>query len=111
MDTPNKERCLNCDRLKEENYKYVWNLGGCSTYAMGYDIKGGHDKKMALPALDDVLRLALKAKKLEEDFKVMREIAFWVHDQDFGYDVLSPKTYEDRLTKLIDQEFSRRRGK
>lgn len=48
------------ERLKKLNERYLWNLGGCSTYALGYDLTGGHNKEMALPALEDVLKLALE---------------------------------------------------
>lgn len=51
------------DEKQEEIEKLVWNLAGCSTYALGYGIHEGHNKSIALPALDDVLKLALKEEK------------------------------------------------
>lgn len=47
------------EALKTDNERFLWNLAGCSTYALGCDISEGHNKEMALPALEDVLKLAI----------------------------------------------------
>ncbi len=65
-----KELRKKVEELERENEILAWNLGGCSTYAKGYDINEGHSKKMARPALDDVLELALKYDKLRSALDV-----------------------------------------
>jgi hypothetical protein len=55
--------------------QYLWNLGGCSTYALGYELDSpGHDKEMALPALEDVLKMALKNRELEAEIKRLGDV-------------------------------------
>jgi hypothetical protein len=79
-DTLGHESCIQIiNELKQENNnlkarieRYLWNLGGCSTYALGYGLDESHDKEMALPALDDVLKLAIKNKELMEDIKCLK---------------------------------------
>lgn len=55
--------------LEKEQEVLAWNLGGCSTLALGYEIGTKFCEKMARPALYDVNRLALKAEKLESQLK------------------------------------------
>lgn len=52
--------------LKALVEKQGWNLGGCSTYALGYSLNEPHSEEMALPALNDVKFLALRQKKCRE---------------------------------------------
>ncbi len=54
------------DRLKAENEILIWNLAGCSTYALGYGINEDHDKTMARPALEDCRKMALQNQRLRE---------------------------------------------
>lgn len=61
------------EQQQAEIENLIWNLGGCSTYAMGYGLKDGHNKSMARPALEDVLKLALKCVKQAEIIKKLVE--------------------------------------
>ena len=56
-------------KLEKENERYLWNLAGCSTFALGYDDGKPYSKELALPALEDVLRMAQRVKKLERVVK------------------------------------------
>lgn len=49
---------------REWGERYLWNLAGCSTYAVGVGLDEGHAPEMALPALDDVRALALREREL-----------------------------------------------
>ena len=57
----------------------LWNLAGCSTFALGYGIHESYDEKSARAALKDVLKLALKEetlrRKLELAEKALSKIA------------------------------------
>lgn len=71
------------ERLKKSNERYLWNLGGCSTYALGYGLDEPHDKEMALPALEDVLKLAKEKAELEKEIERLKEyINTWTGDPD-----------------------------
>ncbi len=54
-----------CDFWKTEADVLLWNLAGCSVYATGYQLDGEHNRDLARPALDDVLRLARKHRETE----------------------------------------------
>lgn len=51
---------------KAENETLLWNLAGCSTFAVGYSINEPFDTKLARPAMHDVLTLAKKAARYRE---------------------------------------------
>lgn len=62
-----------CDRLKyqlaearKEIEVLIWNLAGCSTFALGYGIHEPFDQTMARPAMHDVLNLAKKMEIARE---------------------------------------------
>lgn len=59
------------DRLLKENEVLIWNLGGCSTYALGYGIHEPHSKEMARPALEDVKRLAVKCDRYRKALEIL----------------------------------------
>ena len=61
------------ERLIKDNEVLIWNLGGCSTYALGYGLDESHDKEMARPALEDVKKLALRERSLHSDIVRLRE--------------------------------------
>ena len=65
--------------LEKEVEILAWNLGGCSTYAFGYDLDVEPDKDMARSALLDVRKrikeLEYKVKYLKEDNKRIGELA------------------------------------
>jgi predicted RNA-binding Zn-ribbon protein involved in translation (DUF1610 family) len=65
------------DRLKALYERAVWNLGGCSTYALGHGLDEPHSKEMALPALDDVKKLALENRSLKALLGEAREVSRW----------------------------------
>lgn len=79
--------CMNCaaleaerDRLKEDIEKLIWNLAGCSTFALGYDLDKPFDKTMARAALYDTLacakdrnRLTQEVEKLKAELEKMTE--------------------------------------
>jgi len=74
-------------RLKEENERLLWNLAGCSTYALGYGLDESHSEEMALPALNDVKKLALRSKKLEAVAKAAMDAFIYTEN---GADDISP---------------------
>lgn len=69
-----KARDAQIEELQATVERMAWNLGGCSTYAMGCDLAGGHDKEMALPALEDVLKLSLKYRDAQASLKKYEEV-------------------------------------
>jgi len=60
------------ERLRADAHRYLWNLAGCSTYALGYGLDDGHDESMAVPALNEVRALALRE---HEGRRIMRDLA------------------------------------
>ena len=44
--------------LRAENEDLIWNLAGCSTFAMGYKLDEPFAKEKARAAMYDVLKLA-----------------------------------------------------
>ena len=44
--------------LEKEQEILVWNLAGCSTYALGYGLDEEHNQEWERPALRDVKKLA-----------------------------------------------------
>jgi hypothetical protein len=57
------------EKLREKDAtieRQGWNLGGCSTLAIGYELDTEFSKEMALPALGDVKKLALRERELQE---------------------------------------------
>jgi len=58
---------------RAEVEKLIWNLAGCDTYAMGYDLDHDHDKTMALPALESVRKLALQERALRSELSALKE--------------------------------------
>ena len=63
------------NRLKADIENMAWNLGGCSTYALGYGLDEGHAKELARPALEDVLKLALKYRASRQALdKIVHEL-------------------------------------
>ncbi len=63
-------RLEDIESLQKEVENLIWNLAGCSTYALGYDLDKGHDKAFARPALEDVKRAMLKAKTKDSHLKL-----------------------------------------
>ena len=77
-------RCIECDviiimaQIREaveeatakdqaEIEDLIWNLAGCSTFAMGYGIDEPFDQSKARAAIHDVLKLALKYRTAKAD--------------------------------------------
>lgn len=55
------------EELKKEQEILVWNLAGCSTYALGYGLDTPHDEEWERPALRDVKKLALETRALRAE--------------------------------------------
>lgn len=72
--------------LEAEQEVLAWNLGGCSTYALGYDLDKEPDPTMARAALHDVRKLRIAYNELEArlavpiDSEVQAMIEFLVAD-------------------------------
>jgi hypothetical protein len=58
LDQQAAEHGAEVAKLKAEVEVMAWNLGGCSTLALGYDLDKEFSKEMARPALWDVKKLA-----------------------------------------------------
>lgn len=65
--------CANCERLAKDNENMLWNLVGCSTFAIGYGIHEPYAENLAHPAMKDVLQLALKSEAQESTLRRYRE--------------------------------------
>ena len=61
------------EEWRTEQEKLIWNLAGCSTYAMGYDLDNEHDVTWARAALNDVKKLALKERDAQQRIKALEE--------------------------------------
>jgi len=57
----------------EEIEVLAWNLGGCSTYALGYNLEGEPCKDVARPALLEVRELRIKYDKLRSELEEVKE--------------------------------------
>lgn len=51
-------------KLRAEVEILLWNLAGCSTYALGHGLEEDHNEEMARPALNETRAMALRNKKL-----------------------------------------------
>jgi hypothetical protein len=54
-------------RLRQTVERQGWNLGGCSTLALGYNLDEKFDEGMSLPALRDVHKMALEHRSLRAE--------------------------------------------
>lgn len=54
------------ERMSKDIENLIWNLAGCSTFALGYGLDEPYAKDMARPALEDVRKLALREKQMRE---------------------------------------------
>jgi multidrug efflux pump subunit AcrA (membrane-fusion protein) len=83
--------------LEAEQEVLVWNLAGCSTYAAGHGLDGGHDKNMARPALDDVLKMAQALAAEQAAHLATQRALCWADDR------LKVATYEESFEKYSRQ--------
>lgn len=54
------------ENLRADIDNMLWNLAGCSTFALGYGVDEPFAEESARPALLDVLKLAKREKHLRE---------------------------------------------
>lgn len=72
-----ENKCFECleaerDKLRTEVEVLIWNLAGCSTFALGYGIHEPFDKEKSRPAMTDVLKLALREEKFRKSLEAIR---------------------------------------
>lgn len=69
LESENKRLQAEIEKLKAENEVMLWNMAGCSTFALGYGIDEPFDESRARACMFDVLRLAKREKRLREALK------------------------------------------
>jgi hypothetical protein len=58
-------------RLKADNEMLLWNLAGCSTFALGYGLNEPFAEEKARPAMFDVLKLAKREARMREALELL----------------------------------------
>lgn len=69
------------DALKREVEDLLWNLGGCSTFAGGFDPDAAIDTQRARAGLRDVIKMARTLKATQAELKVTKDSLDSYHKQ------------------------------
>jgi len=84
--------------LDAEVEKLAWNLGGCSTFALGYDLDKEYSKELARPALIDVRKAMIEKRELQAKLdKANKDV------NDFILSVQEAQSSEIRLAVKLEK--------